>query len=87
MKHRRDVFAPARQSVIHLIAASVCRDLEAELLEHGGEEDHAYLRVTYPPQAAVVRLVNSLAGVNGRRAQRDPHLEEGVCAPHLISSP
>ena len=70
-KYRRDVFTPALHAVVGGTAASVCRDFEADLLEYGGEDDHAHLLVSYPPKVAVSRLVNSLEGVTARRVRSE----------------
>lgn len=74
-KYRRNVLTPELHAVIKETAASVCEDFEAELLEYGGEHDHAHLLVSYPPKASVSRLVNSLKGVTARKLRKD-HYED-----------
>ena len=69
--YRRGVFTPALHAVVGETAASVCRDFEADLLEYGGEDDHAHLLVSYPPKVAVSRLVNSLEGVNATKLRSE----------------
>jgi putative transposase len=64
MKYRREVFTKAILDELHLIFASVCADLESELIEFDGEEDHVHLLVNYPPKIAVSKLVNRLKGVS-----------------------
>ena len=45
-------------------------DFEAELLEYGGEDDHAHLLVAYPSKVSISGLVNSLKGATARRVRR-----------------
>ena len=48
----------------------MCADFGARLVECNGEDDHVHLLVSYPPQVAVSRLVNSLKGVSSRRLRQ-----------------
>ena len=64
-KYRR-VLTKAAFDDLREIFAKVCQDLEAELVQFDGEDDHVHLLVNYPPKLAVSTLVNSLNGL--RRA-------------------
>ncbi|MEN3364415.1 MAG: REP-associated tyrosine transposase [Burkholderiales bacterium] len=44
--------------------------IQAELAEFDGEDDHVHLLVNYPPKVAVSALVNSLKGVSGRLVRK-----------------
>jgi putative transposase len=63
-KYRRGVFTKEILDDLRPIFASVCVDLEAELIEFDGEDDHVHLLVNYPPKVAVSKLVNSLKGIS-----------------------
>ena len=49
----------------------------AQLVEMGGEDDHVYLLVEYPPKVAVSNLVISLKGVSSRLLRKErPDVEK-----------
>ncbi|SFP52659.1 putative transposase [Nitrosomonas cryotolerans] len=50
------------------IFASLCTNLEAELMEFDGEHGHVLL--SYPPKLAASVLVNSLKGVSSRMIRK-----------------
>ena len=60
-KYRREVFT------------KTCVDLEAELIEFDGEDDHVHLLVNYPPKLAISNLVNALKGVSSRMIRKAKH--------------
>lgn len=65
-KYRRDVFTKAILDELRLLFTKTCVDLESELVEFDGEDDHVYLLVNYPPKLAISALVNALKGVSSR---------------------
>jgi len=69
-KYRREVFTKEILNDLHVIFAQTCLDVEAELVEFDGEDDHVYLLVNYPPKVAVSNLVNSLKGVSSRLVRK-----------------
>ena len=77
-KYRRGVTSERVRAVLHESMASVCRDVEAELLACDGEDDHVHLLVAYPPKVAISTLVNSLKGVSARllRKQNFPEVRD-----------
>ena len=46
------------------IFASVCTDVESELIEFEGENNHRRLPMNDPPKVAVSKLVNNLKGIS-----------------------
>jgi putative transposase len=48
-----------------------CSDFGAGLAGFSGEDNHAYLLVTYPPKAAVPAPVNSLKRVSARQPRSE----------------
>lgn len=76
-KYRRGVFDAAAIDALRDIFQSVCRDLEATLVQMDGEDDHVHLLVEYPPKVPVSSLVNSLKGVSSRLLrQRRPDIRK-----------
>jgi putative transposase len=69
-RYRHGVLTSEHLDALRAVFASVCADFGAELVEMDGEDDHVHLLVTYPPQVAVARLVNSLKGVSARRLRQ-----------------
>lgn len=65
-KYRRRVFDAAAIDALRDIFQSVCRDMEARLVQMHGEDDHVHLLIEYPPKVSVSSLVNSLKGVSSR---------------------
>lgn len=65
-KYRREVFTKAILDELRILFTKICIDLEAELIEFDGEDDHVHLLVNYPPKLAISVLVNSLKGVSSR---------------------
>jgi len=69
-KYRRDVFTKASLDEIRILFTKTCIDLEAELIEFDGEDDHVHLLVNYPPKLAISNLVNALKGVSSRMIRK-----------------
>jgi len=65
-RDRRDALSePAIGDLCHIFG-NVCRDFEAELMECNGEDDHVHLLIAYPPQLALLELVNSLKAISSQ---------------------
>ena len=60
------MFTKAILDELRLLFTKTCVDLESELVEFDGEDDHVYLLVNYPPKLAISALVNALKGVSSR---------------------
>jgi putative transposase len=76
-KYRRRVFDAAAIDALREVFQSVCRDIEARLVQMDGEDDHVHLLIEYPPKVPVSSLVNSLKGVSSRLLrQRRPDLRK-----------
>lgn len=76
-KYRRRVFDAAAIDALRDIFQSVCRDIEASLVQMDGEDDHVHLLIEYPPKVPVSSLVNSLKGVSSRLLrQRRPDIRK-----------
>ena len=73
-KYRRRVFTQVILEELHIMFNNVCKDLEAELKEFNGDEDHVHLLVNYPPKVTISNLVNSLKGVSSRLIRKRNYL-------------
>lgn len=69
-KCRREVFTKEILDDLRVILSKTCIELEAELVEFDGEDDHVHLLVNYPPKVSVSVLVNSLKGVSSRMIRK-----------------
>ena len=72
---------------LQTIFTKVCEDLEAELVECDGEDDHVHLLINYPPKVSMSRLVNSLKGVASRRLRQYDSTIEHHCRKSVLWSP
>ena len=61
-KYRRGVFSPKMLDRTKEIIKETCEQMDVELLEFGGEDDHIHLMVCCPPKLAIARLVGKLKG-------------------------
>ena len=82
-KYRRGVLTGDHLDLLREVFTDVCADFGARLVQCNGEDDYVHLLVTYPPQVAVSRLVNSLKGVSSRRLQQ--HYRVRTHREHLWS--
>ena len=86
-KYRRKVFDGDAIERLRIIFAKTCADIEAQLIEMDGEDDHVHLLVEYPPKLAVANLVNSLKGVSVRLLRKErPDILKRYCKAVLWSA-
>jgi putative transposase len=88
-KYRRGVLTGDHLDLLREVFTDVCADFGARLVQCNGEDDHVHLLVTYPPQVAVSRLVNSLKGVSSRRLRQHDGFgpTASTCGPRRTSPP
>ena len=70
-KYRHKVFTDAHLKRMEEIMRAVRADVECELIESNGENNHVHLLVNFPPKVALSKLVNSLKGVSSRRLRQE----------------
>jgi putative transposase len=70
-KLRHKVFTDGHLTRLEEITRAVCADVECELVEFNGENNHVHLLVNLPPKLAIAKLVNSLKGVSSRRMRQE----------------
>ena len=85
-KYRKLVLGDEMLSSMEGYMAKVCEDFGCSLDEFNGESDHVHLLVSFPPQVALSRLVNSLKGVSSRLLRRD-YPDEVRTLPGALWSP
>jgi len=61
-KYRRNVFTQKMLKRLEQIIAQTCQQMDVELLEFGGEDDHIHLMICCPPKLAIANLVGKLKG-------------------------
>lgn len=61
-KYRRGVFSQEMLVRLKELFNSTCLQMDVELIEFGGEEDHVHLLVNVPPKLAIANLVGKLKG-------------------------
>jgi putative transposase len=63
--------AAAHPERLEQIMRDACADSGTGLTDFNGEPSHVHLLVSFPPKAALSRLVNSLKGVPSRRMRQE----------------
>ncbi|MBD5606008.1 MAG: IS200/IS605 family transposase [Candidatus Eremiobacteraeota bacterium] len=61
-KYRRNVLTAKMLDRLHDIFLETCEQMEVELIQFGGEDDHVHLMVCCPPKLAIANLVGKLKG-------------------------
>ena len=61
-KYRRDVFTLEMLDRLKESFLETCKQMGANLIEFGGEDDYVHLLVSVPPKLAVANLVGKLKG-------------------------
>jgi putative transposase len=86
-KYRRDVFTEEMLARMKELMNETCEQMEAELIEFGGEDDHVHLLVIVPPKIAVSILVGKLKGKSAYYLRKEfwPQLKDKLWGNHLWS--
>lgn len=75
-KYRRRVFEARHIEYMRGLFSRLCSELDAEMVEMDGEEDHIHILVNYQPKLSVSTLVNALKGTSSRRLRGEfPEIE------------
>lgn len=70
-KYRQKVISREILNRLQDIFASTCQKWRSELREFNGESDHVHLRINYPPDVEVSKLVNNLKTVSSRLIRKE----------------
>ena len=86
-KYRRDVFTLEMLDRIKELMLETCRQMDVELIEFGGEDDHVHLLATVPPKLAIANLVGKLKGKSAYflRKEYTKQLRKKLWGDHLWS--
>ena len=86
-KYRRGVFTEEMLNDMKDIFIETCTQMECELLEFGGEDDHVHLMLSFPPKLALSNLVGKLKGKSSYFLRRKfwNQLKKKLWGKHLWS--
>jgi putative transposase len=86
-KYRGDVFSGEILDYLHEIFKETCMQMDVELLEFGGEDDHVHLMVCCPPKLAIANLVGKLKGKSSYMLRKNfwSHIKTKLWGDHLWS--
>lgn len=70
-KYRRDVFTAEMLESTRAVMDETCQQMDCELMEFGGEDDHIHMMVSVHPKVAVSNLVGKLKGKSAYMLRRD----------------
>lgn len=86
-KCRRNVFTKEMLNRLADILKETCEQMDCELLEFGGEDDHIHIMVTVHPKLAVSNLVGKLKGKSSYLLRREfwPQIKQVLWGKHFWS--
>ena len=86
-KYRRNVFTQELLKRIHALFIETCQQMDVELIEFGGEDDHVHVLVNVPPKLAIANLVGKLKGKSSYFLRKEYwlHLKQKLWGKHLWS--
>lgn len=86
-KYRRGVFTKPMLDRLRELFEETCTQMDVELIQFGGEDDHVHLMVCCPPKLAVSNLVGKLKGKSSYFLRQEywPLIKDQLWAGHLWS--
>ncbi len=86
-KYRRDVLNRKLLERLNKIFTETCKQMDCELLEYNGEDDHVHLMVAVHPKIAVSNLVGKLKGKSAYFLRKDywPQIKKKLWGNHFWS--
>jgi putative transposase len=87
-KYRRGAIGTDRvRDLLKEVMTSVAADMGAKIDAVEADGDHVHILLSYPPQLALSRLVNSLKGVSARRLRQQgwPEVRRVLWGDHFWS--
>src|SRR6056297_410798 len=70
-KYRHECITPKMLKELEKIFTRLLNDKSCDVLEFGGEKDHAHILFETPPQIQLSKLVNTLKTVSSRLIKKD----------------
>ena len=61
-KYRRDVFTNEMLERLHRVFLETCEQMDGELFEFNGEDDHVHLLISVPPKISLSNFISKLKG-------------------------
>lgn len=87
-KYRRDVFNKQILDRLNIIFSETCLQMDCNLLEFNGEDDHVHLLVDVHPKVSISNLVGKLKGKSSYLLRQEfwPQLKDKLWGSHLWSA-
>lgn len=88
-KYRDEVFSGDELKLIEEVFYHVAIQMNFQILEFNGENEHVHALIEYPPKLSVSKIVNALKGVSSRRygqaGFKKPHGKTALWSPSYFA--
>ena len=88
-KYRDEVFSGEELKLIEEVFRHVAKQMNFQILEISGEDEHVHALIEYPPKLSVSKIVNALKGVSSRRygqaGFKKPHGKTALWSPSYFA--
>jgi putative transposase len=88
-KYRGEVFSGEELELIESVFRHVAKQMNFQILEINGEDEHLHALIEYPPKLSVSKIVNALKGVSSRRygqaGFKKPHGKVALWSPSYFA--
>ncbi|MGQ4647891.1 IS200/IS605 family transposase [Lyngbya aestuarii] len=88
-KYRDEIFSGEQLKLIEEVFRHVATQMNFQILEISGENEHVHALIEYPPKLSVSKIVNALKGVSSRRygqaGFKKPHGKTALWSPSYFA--
>jgi putative transposase len=88
-KYQDKVFSGDELKLIEEVFRHVAKQMDFQILEINGEDEHVHALIEYPPKLSISKIVNALKGVSSRRygqaGFRKPHGKTALWSPSYFA--
>lgn len=88
-KYRDEIFSGEELKLIEEVFRHVATQMNFQILEISGEDEHVHALIEYPPKLSVSKIVNALKGVSSRRygqaGFKKPHSKSALWSPSYFA--
>lgn len=88
-KYRNEIFSGEELKLIEEVFCHVAKQMNFQILEISGEDEHVHALIEYPPKLSVSKIVNALKGVSSRRygqaGFKKPHGKTALWSPSYFA--
>src|SRR4028118_474797 len=88
-KYRDEIFSGEELKLIEEVFRHVATQMNFQILEISGVDEHVHALIEYPPKLSVSKIVNALKGVSSRRygqaGFKKPHGKTALWSPSYFS--